>query len=73
MNNGSPFIFRTDKMTRHPFKGKGATMLQVHALLTLQGKGDGDNVDILNTQGEALSREDLLHCAKTGSIPSLQL
>jgi len=72
MNNGSRFVFRTDKMTRHPFKARGATMLQVHALLTLEGKEDGKNVDILDTSGRPLSQGELEHSARTGEIPPAQ-
>ena len=68
LNNGSSFVFRTDKMTRHPYKARGATMLQVHALLTLEGQKAGDNVTVLNTRGKSLSQVELEHAARTGEI-----
>lgn len=72
MNDGSSFTFRVDKMTRHPYKAKGATMLKVHALLTLEGQDDGKNVELLDTSGQALSREDLEYCARTGEVPPVE-
>ena len=70
MNGDQPFIFRADKMTRHPFKAKGATMLQVHALLTIEAKDDGKPADLLDPRGNPLGKEDLKECSRTGRIPS---
>lgn len=68
MNNGAPFVFRVDKMTKHPYKGRGATMLQTHALLTLAAKDDGDNVQLLDQTGKELEHGELVRCAKTGRV-----
>ena len=72
LNNGSPFVFRTDKMTRPPYKARGATMLQVHALLTLEGLEDGKNVELFDASGQALTKEQLEYCARTGDLPPAQ-
>lgn len=72
MNNGVPFVFRTDKMTRHPYVQKGATMLKVHSLLTLEGQNVGDNMEILDTRGKALSRDMLLQYARTGRVEPVE-
>ena len=69
MNNGTPFVFRVDKMTKHPFREQGATMLKVHAILTLEGQNNGDNVALLDTTGRALTRSQLRSCARTGQVP----
>lgn len=70
INGNTPFFFQGDKMTRHPFKAKGATMLQTHALLTIDGREAGRPVDLLDSQGNALSQEDLKECSRTGEVPS---
>lgn len=69
MNGEQPFVFRVEKMTRHPFEERGATMLQVHALLTVEGQKDGSPMDILDTRGKPLGPKDLKECARTGQIP----
>ena len=69
VNNGSVFVFRADKMTRHPHKARGATMLQVHAILTLEAQEDGHSADLLDSDGHALTTEELEYCARTGNCP----
>ena len=71
VNSGSTFVFRTDKMTRHPYQQKGATMLQVHALLTLDGKESGLDVDLYDAEGVPLTIDQLRECAATGNPPSV--
>lgn len=71
VNHGTTFVFRTDKMTRHPYQQKGATMLQVHALLTLDGKENGLDVDLYDAEGIPLTIDQLRECAETGNIPSV--
>lgn len=68
VNNGTPFSFRTDKMTKHPDGNRGATMLQVHAELVLQTMDE--NVYILGTDGRRLSAETVKACAKSGVFPT---
>lgn len=68
VNNGSLFVFRADKMTRHPYKGRGATMLQVHALLTLDAMASNNaNVALIDSYGHLLDRHQLEYCAMTGN------
>ena len=73
MNNGTPFVFRVDKMTKHPFRDYGVTMLKAHAILTLEGQNHGDNVALLDTRGKALSRSQLKQSARTGQVPEPSL
>lgn len=67
MNNGTPFSFRTDKMTKHPDGNRGATMLQVHAELVLSN--NDENVYLIGENGRKLNKETLNVCAATGAMP----
>jgi len=67
MNYGTPFSFRTDKMTKHPDGNRGATMLQVHAELVLQQADE--NVYLIGEDGRRLGKDVVEACAKRGTYP----
>lgn len=72
INHGTLFVFRTDKMTRHPYLPKGATMLQTHAILALDGQEAGLDIALLDDEGVPLTIEQLRECAETGQLPTVQ-
>lgn len=70
VNGGTMFPFYAEKYAKHYKRNRrGATMLKIHAELTLEAMAEGrKDVYIETPQGHILNHNELIHCATKGRL-----
>lgn len=59
VNRGTPFSFRSDIVTDHPYRERKVSMFEVHGEMALEAMDDGRAEDtyILNSQGQRMKAQ----------------